>query len=182
MSEFDPTVASKILDSILGNGPSHLGDANPGSHLSELTKQGLLTGDDAQALQALLSKAKSGSTASAPTILAQVDGALGDARSEVAVTTLKTLRYILTTQPSASGQAQTDHNLLSIPQIPYDPGAASEGCVEGATAGALVGAAFGSVPGAIWGAGIGGVMGGLVKGFGEGWGEWWQGSQSGGKK
>jgi hypothetical protein len=182
MSEFDPTIASKILDSILGNGLSRLGDANPGSHLSELTKQGLLTADDAQALQALVAKAKSGSKASTPTILPQVDGALGAAKSEVAVTTLMTLRYILSMQPSAPRQAQTDQNLLSIPQIPYDPGAASEGCLEGATAGALVGAAFGSVPGAIWGAGLGGVMGGLVRGFGEGWGEWWQGSQEGGKK
>lgn len=170
MSEFDPTAASQTLESILGNGAFGRRRVDPASRLDDLSKQGLLTGNDAQELRALLTRVTSAPEPSAPPILPEIDAVLGRAKSEVAVTILKTLRFILSTHPTAADHGQA-HQRRSIPEIPYDPDAASEGCLEGALGGAAVGAALGGVPGALAGAAVGGILGGWIRGFGAGWGE-----------
>jgi hypothetical protein len=169
MSELDPDVMSKIYDSVLSQiQRTQLTDS--GSHLDQLSKHGLVTDKERQTLQAILSKAHSQPAPSRTVVAKEIDAVLsdGNVKSPVAEILLKTIRFLDNTQSAPEQPGQLQQNLLSIPDVEWDPAAASDGIVEGGAGGAVAGAAIGGVPGAIFGAAVGGVIGGLIKGFGHG--------------
>lgn len=166
MPELDPATMSKIFDSTL----SQLQGAvrvDPGSALDQLAKHGLLTDKEKQALQTILNKSHANPKPSAGDVVKDVDAVLGGTgEGTVANVILKTIRFLDSAQ-AAAGQPH-QQGLLSIPNLPWDPAAASDGCVAGGVGGGLAGAAVGGVPGAIFGAAVGGIIGALIEGVGHG--------------
>jgi hypothetical protein len=171
MSEFDATTASQILGSVLSQFEQK-GLGKTSAQLDQLTASHLITNDDKETLETVLSKGKTNNGGSGSAMVSEVDAILKEDKvgSEVAKIILNMLKLAdnlpsVAVGPPPSGQ----HNLQTIPNIPWDSGAASDGIVEGGAAGAGIGILVGDVPGAIFGAAVGGVIGGLVEGFGHGW-------------
>ena len=89
---------------------------------------GCFTDKDKQTLQGVLRRASSEGKPSA----AAVPGD-GTAQSAVALALLKTIQFITNTQSKDEHPGQHQQNLLSVPDIPWDSGAASDGVVGGRT-------------------------------------------------
>lgn len=165
MPELDPATMAKIYDSVLSQLPQVKPD--PGAALDQLSKDGLLTDKEKQTLHTILTKGHSNPKPSSAEVVKEIDAVLGGSREDaVATVILKTIRFLDNAQASAGHPGQQD--LLSIPNVPWDPAAGSDGCVAGGVGGAIVGGAVGGVPGALFGAAIGGIIGGLIEGVGHG--------------
>lgn len=165
MSEFDPTAASRAIDSFLTQVVSSL--PQPGSprmsSLDILVSRGAMNSSEAGVIRDVVAKGP------APAgVVKAIDDLRGDSRIEgpVALTILRVIRFAADRQAAAETDPQ-HQSLLSVPNIDWESAAedAAVGAVTGGGGGMALGGVVGVVLGPEGGAAgvvVGGVVGAVV--------------------
>jgi hypothetical protein len=176
MSEFDPTAASRAIDSALTKVVSGL--PQPGSprmsSLDILVSRGAMNSSEAGVIRDVVAKGQAPNGPPPAAVVKAIDDLRDDPRIEgpVALTILRVIRFAADRQAVAETDPQ-HQSLVSVPNIDWE--SAAEDAATGAVAGGGGGMALGGVVGVALGpeggaAGVvvGGVVGAVV-GAVSGW-------------